>query len=224
MIQKLGALVTRIQRIRETIPIEMKRGDARHVALSGIQTSITPQILTFSALEFVHQNRPEMKLSELCGLKFQTDEELLSYFSTWIKLNILIFSQFKFEGLFSDLLAAFDEKYNQKKGFQQKVVDLLDRLSISDKKNKADCFMVMALLRNSLHNNGINKNGNHDINVSGVRFIFEDDKPTRATTNDIVFIVEQGIEIVAGLINLPEILGLPAPIENRFQIEMGQFG
>ncbi len=224
MLERLGRLVNRIQQIRETIPIEMERGDARHVALSGIQTSLSPLMLALGALEYANQNIENIELSRLCGLKKQSNDSLLAYFDTWAKLNLLVFSQFRFESLVSDLLAALDSSYNQRNGFQKKVADLLARINLPDGQKKEDCFRVMALLRNSLHNNSINKNGDHDILLSGVRFVFENDKPTHATIQDTLHVIEQAVETAAEIISQPQILALPTPIENRFQIEIGQFG
>ena len=82
----------------------------------------------------------------------------------------------------------------------------------------------MALFRNSLHNNSINRNGDHDILFAEMRFVFQDQKPTHATIQEITLIVEQAVEISGDIISRPEILALPAPIENLFQIEIGQFG
>jgi len=224
MLERLGRLVNRIQRIRETIPVEMERGDARHTAFSGIQTSLCPLMLALGALEFTNQHIENIELSKLCGLKKQSNESLLAYFDTWAKLNLLVFSQFRFESLVSDLLAALDSSYNQRNGFQKKVVDLLTKINLPDRQEKEDCFMIMALLRNSLHNNSINKNGDHKVLLYGTMFIFENDKPTHATIQDILLVIEQAVEITAEIISQPEIFILPTPIENRFQIEIGQFG
>lgn len=224
IIERLGKLVNRIQRIRETIPVEMERGDARHVALSGIQTSLCPLMLAFGALEVANQHIGNIELSRLCGLKKQSNDSLLAFFDTWAKLNILVFSQFRFESLVSDLLAALDSTYNQRNGFHKKVDDLLIRINLPDRHKKKDCFRIMALLRNSLHNNSINKNGDHTILLSGVTFNFENDKPTHATIQDTLLVIEQAVEIAAEIVSRPEILALPAPIENSFQIEIGQFG
>ena len=224
MLERLGGLVNRIQRIRESIPVDMERGDARHVALAGVQTTLCPLMLAFGSLEFANQHISNIELSRLCGLQNQSNEKLTAYFDTWAKLNLLVFTQFRFEGLFSDLLAAFDSSYNQRKPFQRKVSDLLDRIAVPDRKRAEDCFKVMALLRNSLHDNSINRNGDHDILFAGVRFVFQNQKPTRATIQDIMLIVEQAVEITRDMIGRPEILALPTPIENLFQIEIGEFG
>ena len=58
MLQRLGALVNRLQRIRKTIPVAMEHGDARHAALSGIQTALCPLMLALGALEFTNQYNP----------------------------------------------------------------------------------------------------------------------------------------------------------------------
>lgn len=224
ILERLGNLVNRIQRIRETIPVEMKRGDARHAALSGIQSLLSPLMLSFGALECANQLIKNLDLSRLCGLKTESNESLLARFDTWAKLNLLVFSLFRFESLFSDLLAAFDPSYNQRNGFEKKLTDLLGRINLPEPQEKQGCFKAMALLRNSLHNNSVNLNGDHDILVSGVRFVFKNDKPTQATIQDTLLLLEQAVEIAAEIIKQPEVLALPAPIENRFQVEIGQFG
>lgn len=224
MLDQLGKLANRIQRIREEIPVEMKRGDARHVALSGIQTTLCPLMLALGALEHANQTIPNIELTRLCGLKNQSNETLLSYYDTWAKLNLLVFTQFRVEHLLYDLLSAFDNNYNHRAGFQKKVGDLFDRINLADRGKKEDCFRVMALLRNSLHNNSVNRNGDHDIVVFGVRFVFQNNRATHATMHDILHVIEHAIEIVGEITVHPAIVALPAPIANRFQVEIGQFG
>ena len=224
MLERLGKLINRIQRIRSAIPVDMQRGDARHVALSGIQTTLGPLMLALGALEHANQTIPNIELTRLCGFKNQSNEILLSYFDTWAKLNLLVFTQFRVEHLLYDLLAAFDSNYNHRTGFQKKVTDLFDRVNVLDRGKKADCFKVMALLRNSLHSNSVNRNGDHDILLFGVRFVFQNNKPTTATMPNILHVIEHAIEIVAEIVVHPTITALPAPIENRFQVEIGRFG
>ena len=112
ILEELGKLINRCQKIRNDIPVEMKKGDARHVCLSGIQTSTVPLMLSYGAIECSNQSIKDIQLINVCGLKSGTNKELLDQFDTWAKLTLLIFTHFRLESLFSNLLSAIDN--NQK--------------------------------------------------------------------------------------------------------------
>ena len=128
IIEQLGALINKAQRIRNAIPVEMKLGDARHVYLSGIQTSIEPVMLAFGSLECSNQLIPNIELSKVSGLKNRTNKEQLDNFDTWTKLTLLVFTHFRIESLFLNLLFAIDPTQSGTRGYERITTKLLDRL------------------------------------------------------------------------------------------------
>ncbi len=220
MVKKLGELVNKAQKIRNRIPIEMKRGDARHVCLSGIQTTIAPLMLSFGALECSNQYIKNIELSKVCGIKNKTNKEILDEFDTFAKLILLVFTHFKIENLFRNLLKALENK-NNKRNFLEIVDDLFDKLTIKNKLEKKNCFMAMSILRNSLHNNSINKNRSFNELVNGKRFIFIKNKHTTGDIFDHIFLIDFALDIIEEVVNSREVLSLSAPIPDQFHIEIG---
>lgn len=220
IIKKLGELVNKAQKIRVGIPVEMKRGDARHVCLSGIQTTIVPLMLSFGAIECSNQAIKNIDLSKVCGIKNRTNKEILEEFDTWAKLVLLVFVHFKIENLFLNLLKAMDNRYD-KRLFSKIARNLLGQLTITDKLEKENCFIAMSILRNSLHNNSINRNFHFDKTINGRRFIFIKDKPTTATIFDHIFLIDFAFDAIGDIIKSPEVLKLPTPIPDLFHVEMG---
>lgn len=220
IVKKLGELVNKAQKIRNGIPVEMKRGDARHVCLSGIQTTIAPLMLSFGALECSNQNIKNIELSKVCGIKNRTNKEILDEFDTWAKLNLLVFTHFKIENLFLNLLKAIDTRYNKRRFFEI-TRDLFSRVTITNKPEKENCFIAISIMRNSLHNNSINRNCNFNELINGRRFTFVKNKPTTGTIFDHIFLIDFALDIIEEIIKSPEILKLSSPIPDLFHVEIG---
>jgi hypothetical protein len=221
MLEKLGGLVNKIQRVRNKIPVDMKAGDARHVCLSGIQTSIEPVMLAMGAIETANQCIPDIELSKVSGLKNRTNQQQLDTFDTWAKVTLLTFVHFRIENMLLNLLSALDSSQSGIRGFDKLVTGLFARITISDREEKKDCLKVMSVLRNSLHNNSVNRNASIDKTINGRHFEIIENKNTQATIFDIIFLIDYSIDIIESIINSEEILKLPTPIPDQFHLNLG---
>jgi hypothetical protein len=221
ILKEFGELGNKAQNIRNIIPVAMERGDARHVCLSGIQTSLEPIILAYSALECCNQCTRDIELATLCRIKGRSNKEILHNFDTWIKMSLLVSVHFRVESFFANLLITLDGTYSKTK-FNIIVSDLFEKITISDKDKKKDCFKVMSILRNSLHNNSINKNGDFTTIIRGQKFEFINYKPTTGTIFDHIFLIDFTLDIIKEIIESPEISKYTTPIPDLFHIELDQ--
>jgi hypothetical protein len=220
ILKKFGELGNKAQKIRNNISVGMERGDSRHVCLGGIQTSLEPIILSYSAIECSNQCMENIELAHLCRIKGRTNKEILDNFDTWIKVSLLVLVHFRVESFFYNLLVALDSTYSKSK-FNEIMSDLFEKITISDKDKKKDCFKVMSILRNSLHNNSINKNGDFTTIVRGQKFEFINNKPTTGTILDHIFLIDYILDILEEIIESPEISKFNTPIPDLFHIELG---
>jgi hypothetical protein len=113
-----------------------------------------------------------------------------------------------------------DSKYNKTK-FRKITSDLFDKLIITEKEKKKDCLDAISILRNSLHNNSINKNRDFNTIINGKQFTFTKNKPTTATISDIIFLIDFALDIIEEVIKSPEVSRLSSPIPDLFHIEIG---
>ncbi len=219
IVKELGKLGNKSQEIRNKIPVEMKKGDARHVCLSGIQTVIEPLMLSYGAIECSNQCINSIELSRVCGIKNRTNKEILDNFDTWAKLTLLVLVHFRIESLFSNLVVAIDASYKEKK-FNVITDDLFKKITILDVETKKNCLKVLSMVRNSLHNNSINKNGDFSAVINGREFKFFNNKPTTATIFDLIFLIDYTLDILKEVIESPEISKFNTSIPDLFHVEL----
>ena len=220
ILDHLGGLVNKAQEIRNNIPVDMLVGDARHVCLSGIQTSLEPVMLAFGAIECTNQCIPDIDLTRVSGIKKRTNKEQLDNFDTWAKLTILVFTHFRLESMFLNLLSSIDPTQADTRGFELITTKLFDRITVTEKDEKKDCLKVMTVMRNSLHNNSVNKNASIDKTIKGKRFELIKNQNTHSTIFDIIFFIDCSLDIIEEVINAPEVLRLPTPIPDQFHLNL----
>lgn len=211
----LGELINKSQRIRNALPVNMKTGDVRQVCLSGIQTLMEYHIVSFAALEFVKQSIPSLRLEALTGLKARSNNEIIQNFDVNTKINLLTFSHFKFENFFFHLNRVFDRQYCKKK-FDQIFSDLLKNLSVNQKDEKKDLIKAFTSLRNSQHNNSIHRHRSFDVVINGKKFSFTEGNPTESTLFDIIFLIDLMLDTVEEICFSEEILTISEIILDDF--------
>ena len=113
-------------------------------------------LFLFGSLEYIDDNNIELR--SICRLPGKSRVDILNELELQTKLTLLVFVHFKIEALFSDILLAVDSTYNVTNKFLVKAKNLLERLTINEEHEKYDCYKVMSIIRNSLHNNSNNMN------------------------------------------------------------------
>lgn len=220
ILEELGGLVNKAQKVRNNLPVEIKRADSRNVCLSGIQTSIEPIMLAYGAIECSNQCIENIELGRVCGIKGRTNKEILDNFDTWAKASLLVFTHFRIESLFFNILIALEPTYAEHK-FSKITTDLFNKLTIGNKDEKRKCLDAISLLRNSLHNNSINKNKDFEEIINGKLFKFVKGEPVQGTIHDDIFLVDYALDIIKEVSEAPEVLKLSTPIQDLFHVKIG---
>lgn len=122
LIFELGQLINDIQKIRNKLPVFELVGDARHVALAGMQTTLVPIVFFLKCISYTADNTDKEKLGSF--LKMSTQK--LTYFTdNFIKSSLTVFFHFKIENLFTNILLAFDTNYGGR-GYERISNDFFD--------------------------------------------------------------------------------------------------
>lgn len=106
------------------------------------------------------------------------------------------------------------------RGFERILGRLFDRITISEENEKIEALKALSLLRNSLHNNSINRNESFQTTIKGKEFVFKKDSPTQATIFDVIFLIDHVLDVIDEIINAPEVAALPAPIPVEFHPQL----
>ena len=153
-------------------------GDARHVCLNNITMAAGASVSTLRLLHWAKQGGDGVLIQAL-GLSDPSyihlvAEDLLRA----SRLHLLVEYQFQVETLFRDILLALGKDPGNV-GFYKLVKELLREIEIGDPDDKRGLLNVPALMRNSMHANGIHhgyKGLNTEEVIDGVEFRFEHGK------------------------------------------------
>lgn len=202
LLREIGVIMGRIPNRDPT--------DARHSALSAMQTTLVPLIFSNQCVTVTAQVTDIKQLASFFNISI---EQLTYLQDNHIKVNLLVFFHFKIENLFSNIVDAIVNPYRGR-GFENIVNDLCNSITIDDKEKKKETLKALSSLRNSLHNNGIHQNANFETEVDGIKFEFIKGEIPKCETFNLIKLLQLILKIVDEIINSPEVLGLPIPIKD----------
>jgi len=187
--------------------------DARRVNLNNIMMAANAATATLRLLWWAKQGGESVMVQAL-GLSkpeyinFVAEDLLRS-----TRLFLLLESQFQIETLFRNILIALG-KPGGKQGFYVVANELLSASGISDRDAKLHVLNVGALLRNSMHSNGIHHGymGASTVeNIDGVEFRFDHGQRVQCGSwFHIVTALRASVSIVDELLAAPPIKRLAA--------------
>ena len=152
--------------------------DTRRVSLNNIAMAANAATATLRLLDWAKKDGEE-EMTKALGLSKPeyiafVAEDLLRASRLWL----IVESQFQIETAFRNILAALG-KVASTQGFYNLAKDILTVTGIADAARKRKLLNVAALMRNSMHANGIHhgwKNLDTIENIAGVEFRFEHGK------------------------------------------------
>lgn len=131
------------------------------------------------------------------------------------KLTLVLLAQFQIENLFRNLARDLSIKVNQ--GFYVLAGDVLTHVGIP---NGLDVLNTPALIRNSLHSNGIHRGyaGNDTkVTLGGVSYEFLNDEPVHcATVEHIAHSLESSLDVLDQVLNTSQVLALSDPLMDEY--------
>ena len=152
--------------------------DARKVNLNNIMMAANASIVTLRLMDWTHFQGQDiltqaLRLTKPEYLTFVVDDLLRSS-----RLFLLLESQFQIESLFRNILRELGLSVTQQ-GYYNVANSILQHLGIADLSQKLAILNVPALMRNSMHANGIHhgwRGSSTSIVIDGIEFKFEHEK------------------------------------------------
>jgi hypothetical protein len=212
LIESLGQFINDIQKIRNKLPVAELRGDARHVALSGLQTSIVPIIFSLKCISYTADN---VDRETLRGFLKMPTQKVTYYTDSHIKSSLAVFFHFKIENLFTNVLMAFDMNYKGR-GYERISTDFFNSITTADKDHIKNCIKVLANLRNGFHNEGIHRNSDFVYVVDEHEWKFVRGEVIANEVFDLINLLRTIVKGLGDIMDAPEIVSMTSPIVDTF--------
>ena len=195
--------------------------DARRVALVNCRSFLGYAAMIMNLLSHQEQGRiAESDFRGLIGLSNGPTETAVKDLVKISRLSLVLLFQFQIENLFKNLLLALGIA-SDPPDYYQILKKILGELQLPDIQRKHDTLYVLAMIRNSLHSNGIHTRSPKKVTIAGVAYVFEKDKKVScAGWGHIIHAAEAGLDIVYEILDDKRITALPAPVKDSYAWEI----
>lgn len=195
--------------------------DARRVALVNCRSFFDYAAMILNVVSYREQGRiSESDFRGLIGLSKGSTDRAVDVLEKNIRLSLVLLFQFQIENLFKNLLSALGIA-GVPHGYHQILKKILCELKLSDIQIKHDTLYILAMIRNSLHSNGIHTDPSKTVAIAGVTYDFEKDKKVScAGWGHIIYAAEAGLDIVYEILDDGRITALPAPVKDSYAWEI----
>ncbi len=195
--------------------------DARCVALANVEAVARSCQMVLNLLDSwtVGDNTVRQVIPQLIGLQTVTTEGIKyagDALNKTSKLALAVLAQFQIENLLRCLAAELN--IPQPIGFYKLATNLLDDLQLRG--DELQRLNVPALIRNTLHNNGIHtgfKNSDTVVTIEEVTYEFRHGKPVHyASWQHIAHALESALGVVERVLDDQRVKALPVPVKDRY--------
>jgi hypothetical protein len=179
--------------------------DARHVAMTNVGIVLGVGAITTNILDLGTRSQPDA-MRQLMGMTgdLQVAVEITDKFT---RIGVASQVQFQIENLLSNLLLADGAK--PVRGFSALSRQVLTHFNYRSVNRGVNVLMVPAHIRNSLHNNGIHRNADASIQVSGYCYRFREGKQCSvAGWGHIIHTIRAELRVIERLLLLPSVRAL----------------
>jgi hypothetical protein len=215
-------LSERLESMRKNIslcPHQPPAKDARYMAFSNCYFMVTTPALV---LNWLSKSETGMMSRDVFMKLIDMEEGDASKAKLEIerneKLGCLVLVLFQLENLLKNILAALGGPSIQ--GFFKITEELLERVTIGDSKRKHDDLQLTALIRNSLHSNGIYygyKGVSKSYIIEGVTFDLQAGKRIEcAGWGHLYLALDRTLAIIEEILRSPEVQAIKGPIRDDF--------
>ncbi len=196
--------------------------DARGVALRNCRVCALSCTMVLNILGHLEAGSiTSDQFEKLVGLTTGTSHAAARALAKMTRLGFITLFVFPIENLFKNLLRGLGKE--PPKGYYDIACAALESVSVNDPDSKLGILNTPALIRNSLHANGIHygyKDSSTSINIGGVVFDFAHGRPVRcAGWGHIVHALDAVLAVAMEIISTPEIKALKDPIQDQYASE-----
>ena len=196
--------------------------DARGLALSNCRLTCFAAIMVLNILVMGEEGRMSGDdFKKLVGMTSGTAQDASEILEKNQRLGFVLIFQFQIENLLANLYREI-KKLQPPKGFYNVAKEMLALIPQNDQ-SKLDTLNVPALIRNSLHSNGIHhghKGSSSKLTIDGFIFEFNNlQKVSCAGWGHIVLACNAAISIVEEILNCSSVSALKDPILDQYAWE-----
>ena len=156
--------------------------------------------------------QPPDAFQEIIGIGY-TEQAQWEEFQVTAKIAYITLSHFVIENFFKTLLAELETSKDPPTGFYVITKTLLDKITISDKQRKLEVLNAMAMVRNSMHNNGIHAPippapPSQTVTIGATTLNFDKGEEGSILESEMVDLINAVIDILDEIVQAPEIQNL----------------
>jgi len=153
--------------------------------------------------------QPPNVFQEVFGIGYD-EQPQWDEFQIISKVSYITLTQFVIENFFKTLLSELNTSQDPPTGFYKIVETLFDKITILDKQQKKDILNTMAMVRNSLHSNGIHVPLHPSLNSKSVTigsqtFTFNKGQSTSISESQMIVLINEVINILDEIVKSVEI-------------------
>lgn len=218
---RLSLLMRHIQQLEHDVGCSYK--DARVVTLKNLDAHV-------SSVAMIHMLRRGIEDGsyplEPLRQVMELDEEIVviafNRLEQSLRLGFTVLYQFQVENLLKNLLRALGE--TPPTSFYKSAERLLNRISVTERHKKLETLNVVALIRNSMHSNGIHYSRDKSstrIAIKGIVYDFEYGKKVScAGWSYLIPALHAGLNVLEEILMSPEVRALPEPVRDEYAAVM----
>ncbi len=196
--------------------------DTRGVALRSARICALSSVMVLNFLGHLQAGSiTSEEFQQLVGMTRGTAREGARVLEKMTRLGFVTLFLFQIENLLKNLLRGLGQE--PPKGYYDIARTLLRSVSVSDPDSKLEILNTPALIRNSLHANGIHygyKESSSSLTIGGVAYEFVHSKPVRcAGWHHIIHALDAVVGVIIEILSTPAIKALKDPIEDQYAAE-----
>ena len=183
LVGRYHALGQRLLSIRTRLGVS--EVDARSVAISNCYLVNVFAEMILNVLRHMEEvGMYQREFENLFGGISGSYQAALDNFSKMARLGFIVVFQFQIENMMKNILNALGRPVRPTEGFYNVASKLLEAIGVEGRESKLDLLYLPALIRNSLHANGIHRLPTKRIEFDGVVFEFIQDRAVNCATWD----------------------------------------
>lgn len=198
--------------------------DARNVGLGAMRGAIVGYAMGYAAI--IHERETAVAVLDAfsgrkVGVPSHVDPQIIRNVveHTW-RLGLQSSVHFQVDGLFYNLNREllYGQRESPKRAFQEATKQLLRLVGLSEEGQEFATLLVLAHLRNTLHNNGIHRNATTSrVVLNDMEFEFVRDQPiTCASWQHVLAAIDATLDVLMQILQRERIRYIPGPIRDDF--------
>lgn len=220
-VEKMQKLTENVRSLRDNLGLS--NADARRNALNNISMICSSISIIINMFANYEKGNINSKVLEACwGVREKDQHKASEFIEKTNRLSLVLLFQFQIENLFKNLLRELVPSYRTL-GYHDICKKILEVTNISDEENKFNILYTPALIRNSLHSNGIHhgyKGSDSIIQIGELKYEFLNGKKVSCASWEHVIVALSALtDLVREILYTQKIRMLKDPIADEYYLQ-----